>query len=139
MGVFPFIALFRLTSEGSTPFVNMRWVLHTLNRKNSKLYVTNGLLLLFAFFLVRIITIVPNWYLFIESVQSPGWNSVELKYKLICVGSCIPLDILNIYWFSKIVKGALKFFAKKEKDVHSDHDAKKILNGHVESKIEKAN
>lgn len=120
-GVFPFIALFRLTSEGSTPFLHARWILLTLNKKNSKLFVTNGLILLVSFFLVRIVTIVPNWYLFFDSINSPAWYSIELKYKLICVVSCIPLDILNVYWFSKIISGALKFFAKKSKNCDKNY------------------
>lgn len=34
-GVFPYIALFRLTSEGSTPFLNIRWILLTLNKRTA--------------------------------------------------------------------------------------------------------
>jgi hypothetical protein len=104
--VFPYIALFRLTSEGSTPFLNVRWVLVTLNKKNTKLYIYNGFALLFAFFCVRILTIVPNWYAFFSLINTPEFASIELKYKVICVLSCIPLDCLNLFWFSKMLRMA---------------------------------
>ncbi len=127
-GVFPFIALFRLTSEGSTPFLNLRWILLSTNRKETKLYVINGLLLFISFFLVRILTIIPNWYLFFDSMSSPGWNSIPLKYKIICVGSCVPLDVLNVFWYSKIARGVYKFFAKSNLDHDHDRDYKHIAN-----------
>lgn len=39
--------------ECSTPFVFMRWGLHTLGRSNSKLYLYNGLTMMAVFFLCR--------------------------------------------------------------------------------------
>jgi len=40
-------------TEFSTPFVNMRYLLHTHKRSSSTLYVINGLTMTFVFFLVR--------------------------------------------------------------------------------------
>ena len=39
--------------ECSTPFVFMRWALHTLGRTDSRLYVANGLTMMAVFFLCR--------------------------------------------------------------------------------------
>ncbi len=39
--------------ECSTPFVFMRWGLHTLGRSNSKLYLYNGLTMMAVFFVCR--------------------------------------------------------------------------------------
>ena len=39
--------------ECSTPFVFMRWGLHTLGRTDSKLYLYNGLTMMVVFFLCR--------------------------------------------------------------------------------------
>ena len=39
--------------ECSTPFVFVRWGLHTLGRSNSKLYLYNGLTMMAVFFLCR--------------------------------------------------------------------------------------
>ena len=102
-GVFPYIALFRLTSEGSTPFLNLRWFLLTLNKKTSKLYLYNGVLLVLSFFIVRICTIFPNWYTFFSLIDTHEFHSIELKFKFVCVLSCVPLDALNLFWFSKII------------------------------------
>lgn len=63
-----------------------------------------------AFFVVRIATIPLLWLTFFQSINTPEWYSILLKYKFICVGSCIPLDCLNVYWFSKIVAIVIKFF-----------------------------
>lgn len=109
-GVFPYIALFRLTSEASTPFLNLRWFLLTLNKKHTRLYLINGIILIAVFFLVRIITIVPLWSIFYSLMQTPTWSQIELKYKLICVVSSTPLDFLNVYWFGKIVNILVKYF-----------------------------
>lgn len=107
-GVFPFIALLRLTSEGSTPFINNRWILLTLNMKSSKWYVYNGIATALMFFAVRIVTIVPNWLIFYACMNMPIWHSVHFVHKFICVFSSMPLDCLNVYWFSKIMAIVVK-------------------------------
>ena len=107
-GVFPFIALLRLTSEGSTPFINNRWILLTLNMKSSKLYMYNGIATAVMFFLVRILTIAPNWLIFYACMNMPIWHSVHFVHKFICVFSSVPLDCLNVYWFSKIMAIVIK-------------------------------
>lgn len=113
-GVFPYIALSRLMSEASTVFVNNRWILLTLKKKESKLYFWNGLAGFLVFGLVRILTIIPNWMIFFSLIETPEWNSVEFKNKFICVASSAPLDLLNIYWFSKIARMVLKYFYGQE-------------------------
>lgn len=102
------MALFRLTSEASTPFLNFRWFLLTLNKKDSRLYLINGILLIVVFFLVRIVTILPLWTIFYSLMSTPTWDLIELKYKFICVFSSAPLDFLNVYWFGKIINIVLK-------------------------------
>lgn len=133
-GVFPYIALCRLISEGSTPFLNNRWFLLTLNKKESKLYIYNGIVLIIVFALVRIVQIIPNWMIFFQLMNTPEWSSIELRYKLVCVGSCIPLDVLNLYWFSKIINIILKVIVggnRKEKSLshkklNDDHNGKEL-------------
>ena len=128
--------MFRLTSEGSTPFINLRWVLLTLKQKDSKLYMLNGVAIFLIFFLVRIITIVPNWLIFFSLINTPQWFSIDFKYKLICVGACIPLDCLNLFWYSKIIKLVYKtFFAQKKsnerttcrQEIVSQSETKKLM------------
>lgn len=104
IGVFPYIALCRLISEASTVFINNRWILLTLNKKDSRLYFWNGIAVILVFFTVRIVAIIPNWLIFFDLMDTPAWNSVGFRHKFICVGSSGPLDILNVYWFIKIIK-----------------------------------
>ena len=58
--------------------------------------------------MVRIITIYPIWSIFFSLIEHPAWNSVEFKYKMVCIFSCAPLDILNIYWFGKMLRILIK-------------------------------
>ena len=106
--VFAFIALFRQTSEASTVFLNIRWCLLTLNRKHSLLFQINGYLIIIVYAVFRILTIVPNWVMFFAFVNTPDWYAIALVYKLICVISCVSLDIFNLYWFAKIIKIFIK-------------------------------
>ena len=112
-GVFPYIALFRLLSEASSIFINTRWIILTLKMKETSLYLWNAIASVVVFTLVRIVTIVPNWWLFFDSVNTPAWFQIAFVHKLICVGSTIPLDLLNLYWYSKIIKIIKKYYNNK--------------------------
>jgi len=127
-GIFPYIALFRLLSEASTPFLNNRWILLTLKMKDSKLYLWNGFAIMLVFAAVRIFTIIPNWMIFFSLMETPAWNSVSFKHKFICVTSSGPLDILNVYWFTKIMRVLYKHYTatlKKSEEAYSINLAKK--------------
>jgi hypothetical protein len=103
-----FFGLYRLLSEFSTIFVNIRWLLLTYNMKNSALYLINGGALIILFFTVRIIAIPPFWYFMYKASQSPHWPHLATYHKIICVGVSIPLDLLNVYWFYKVILIAVK-------------------------------
>lgn len=107
-GVFAYIALFRLTSEGSTLFINIRWTLLMLNKKHTKFYMWNGVLIIASFTIFRIIPILPIWWSFFGLLKLPLWPEVHIGFKFLCLGSSIPLDILNLYWYFKIVRMAVK-------------------------------
>jgi hypothetical protein len=81
-----------------------------MNKKNSKFYIYNGFMLLIAFFFVRILTILPNWHAFFSLMHTHEFHSIETKYKIICVFSCVPLDGLNLFWFSKMFRMAKRSF-----------------------------
>ncbi|CAH1239004.1 TMEM56 [Branchiostoma lanceolatum] len=94
--------------ELSTPFINMRLILHTLGYRRSLLYKVNGVAMLVVFFIFRIATI-PAFFLGVI----PHLKTGEL-YKL---GTGLLLNILvfnpiiymlNIIWFIKICKGAYR-------------------------------
>eukprot|EP01137_Pigoraptor_chileana_P032035 Opistho-2@20774 len=105
--VFLFYMTWRIICEGSTPFVNLRWFLATNEEwKNSKLYVVNGLLMVFSFFALRVAMSPFIWIaMFKTSDQLFQANGVLVG---IFIAYSIVLDVLNLYWFSSIWKGLLK-------------------------------
>lgn len=107
-GVFPFIALSRLISEASTVFINFRWQLLTLDMKNSGYYYWNCFAIVIVFALVRIVTIIPNWMVYISLTKTDLWTEIALAHKCVCFFSTVPLDILNTFWFVKIIRILIK-------------------------------
>ena len=81
----------------------------TLNKKTNKLFVYNAYLIFLAFLTCRIIPILPIWGRILSLIGTPIWNEVEIFYKFVCVGTSLPLDILNLFWFYKIIKIFLKY------------------------------
>lgn len=117
-GVFTYIALLRLTSEASTLLINIRWILLTLKMKYSKLYYFNGMAIIAVFGLFRVLTIVPIWYEFYLSSLNVKFDQVSLLFKVICVITSVPLDVLNVYWYYLIINGMLRYF---KVDVNNNH------------------
>ncbi len=108
--VFPYIAIFRLTSEASTLFINIRWFLLTFDMKYSKYYSYNAIFIFIFFFIFRILPIVPIWISFYTVTLDPNWGNVSLFYKSLCILTSTPLDVLNLFWFYRIIAIALKHF-----------------------------
>jgi hypothetical protein len=102
-----------MLNELSTPFTNMRWFLSTHKMGDSALYFWNGWIFMFSFVLSRNVyqTILVLWMLMpavkrdnyghddILIVKLTMWFLLSL-YTLLC--------LLNFYWASKIIRGALK-------------------------------
>ncbi len=108
-GVTPLFAVLRLLSEGSTPFVNIRYLLAVFGKQNTKLYLYNGYLLIMSFFIFRITLILPFWMHGYPFLFDTFWQTLDY----ICFSgnavACLLLDILNIFWFKKLLLGALKY------------------------------
>ncbi len=64
---------------------------------------------------------------FFSLVNSPAWNSVDFRHKFICVTSSAPLDILNIYWFFKIIKTVLRHIQNPSTTKPLDKNSTKSL------------
>jgi len=114
LGVFSFIAIARLTSESSTPLINNRFLLLSFRQEESIFYMVNGILVVLVFGLCRVLPIVPIWYIFYEGIGTDAWNKIDLFYKVLCVITSLPLDVLNVYWFQMIFKKAVKVLQGKE-------------------------
>jgi len=107
-GALPWFANFRLIAEFSTPFVNQRWFLDVLSYpKDSNVFVINGYALTITYFIVRVASIPPYWIKVYSIYGSePCIRLGRIWYVLL--SSCIILDLINLYWFAKVVRGARK-------------------------------
>ncbi|KAL4635928.1 transmembrane protein 56-B-like isoform X1 [Arapaima gigas] len=108
-GMLPYFANFRLLAEYSTPCVNQRWFFEVLGYpKSSKANITNGIMMAIVFFLVRV-AVIPVYYSRMYSVCGS-----EAFYRLSWGGRCawilssFLLDIMNVMWMVKIVRGCRK-------------------------------
>lgn len=114
-GYLSYYANFRIISEASTPFLNFRWNLYTIGNEKSSMYFWNGIALLVAFSLCRIIPIPYFWYDVYYLVQTESYKtSVGPGAHVGWLGVCFVLDILNLHWFTLLVKRSLKFLQVKE-------------------------
>jgi len=90
-----------------------RWFLDAISYPRTSIsFVVNGYLMGASFFLCRIL-IMPVYYYKCYSV----WGTDEQRnlgflVNFYWIFTCIVLDAINLYWFAKIVKGALKLTRK---------------------------
>jgi len=119
LNVMPYFANFRLLAELSTPLVNIRWFLDALKySKTSKAFVLNGILMTLVFFIVRIVTMPIYWWKVYIVAITPLWSHMgHFRYVLIIV--CAVLDVINLYWFSKMVRGCLRILTAVHRKKHS--------------------
>ena len=110
-GKLMYYLIFRLISELSTPFVNMRWVLYEFRITNGILYRAAAYGMMATFFFTRIITMPWFWYDFYYCFMHPGIVIVPDFFKVWAVCNFSAFDVLNLYWFYKMVRGAMKLYS----------------------------
>lgn len=109
-----FFVIYRLIAEASTPFVNLRSILSTLGEKDRSLYLFTGISMLVTFLLCRIIVIPWHWYEILVTVTSEECARLVPMFFRVWLGfNYLVFDVLNVYWFGKIVRGALKLYRTK--------------------------
>lgn len=98
-----------LLFESSTLFVNIRWFLVELGLKESRLYVINGLLLVAVFGGVRIVYgLAASASFWADTYAAALSGGLPTPIILWYATSNLSLNGLNIFWFSRILRGALK-------------------------------
>ncbi|XP_050370673.1 uncharacterized protein LOC126788701 [Argentina anserina] len=107
-----------LFSEITTPFVNLRWYLDIAGKKNSNLYVCNGVALFLGWLVARILLFI---YFFVHMFLHFDQVKTIFPLGFYSLLSIPPvLAIMNLFWFWKIAKGLIKTVSKaKHKTVHS--------------------
>ena len=86
--------------------------LDLIGKKQSKLYVVNGLLLIFSFFMCRILWGGFVSYVFYtqseKAFRGEISNPVPVWFTYTARVINVALNVLNCFWFSKMVKFAVK-------------------------------
>ena len=129
----PYFANLRLIVELSTPLVNMRWFLYANgHKKDSLCFFLNGIAMTLMFFAVRIASIPVYWYKIYTVLDSPNWIKMR-SFRYVMVVTCATLDVINIYWFHKMFKGALIVWSSNQHQLEAlqsyrTHIAHKLTN-----------
>jgi len=108
---FPFVWL--MMGEISTPSVNLRWFLATLDKKSTKLYLYNGIALAVLFFVFRVVG-AGFGIIHLFSLRQLWLAPHVPKFLRLVVALIIAGYFLNVYWFTLVMKGLMKLRAKKQ-------------------------
>ncbi|XP_044299531.1 TLC domain-containing protein 4-like isoform X2 [Varanus komodoensis] len=114
-GVLPYFANFRLLSELSTPFVNLRWFLDVAGWPHSSwLVLANGLAMMVVFFMVRI-AVIPSYYAQVYSWYGTlEYERLGLGVQLAWIGPSLALEVLNLIWMYRIIRGFYRAFCRSK-------------------------
>ncbi|RDD43691.1 Transmembrane protein 56 [Trichoplax sp. H2] len=122
-GIAPYISALRMLSEASTPFVNQRWFLDACKyERGTSIYVINGLLMTASFFLSRLCLAPIQYHVMYHYWQTGVLNAMtSLEVFALIILPAIA-DVLNCYWFYKMLRGAFKIVTS----LFKDNTAKKL-------------
>ncbi len=112
-----------LLFEATAPFTNGRWFLSKAGMKDTTLYVVNGVLMLLSFFLLRVLF---NIWLMIQRfyVQREAFGKLALAMQ-VTLAICYLINlVLQLAWFSKILKGAMALIAGSPKETKKQKKTK---------------
>lgn len=108
--------------EFSTPFVSVRSILSTLQLKDSRAYIVNGVVMLATFFVCRVLMWPSLYYWYGQMVGLSIWQAVSSLPRTCQIGTAI-LFLPQLYWFYLMVRGALKvFFPAAKRPLTDDSD-----------------
>jgi len=77
--------------------------------RRSRLFLLNGFAMASTFFLSRIASIPPYWYKVYSVYGSVTSHQLGVMWYLL-IFSCVVLDVINIFWFSRIFQGVRRVF-----------------------------
>ena len=92
-------------------------------KKDSPKFFINGILMTLVFFVVRIASIPVYWYKVYTILGEPLWT-VMRHFRFIMIFTCVALDIINIFWFRKMFKGALIVWSTNWQNYEKSHKNK---------------
>ena len=115
-GVGHVYVLAMLVTEITTPFVNLRWWLDKAGRKNSRVYLANGLAML-ALWTVFRVAFFPIYFWYVYATWGRVHDSISAFWRLWPILMPLVFFLLNLRWFVAILRGAKKALAGKKKTI----------------------
>ena len=106
------LILAKFATEISTPFVHLRWILgETKAPKNSPLTIFTAFGMTSTFLLIRLLALPGMWlimyWIHVEEAEMPTYIPFIIKASVVLLMGT--LNILNIYWAYKVIRGFLKW------------------------------
>ncbi|KAG2157463.1 TLC domain-containing protein [Suillus clintonianus] len=119
----PYYGVRFLFWELSTVFLDIHWFLDKTGKTGSTLQLVNGIALITTFFSVRCVWGAMMSYDFFVTLNSV-YDQVLTPYLIIYGGGNVLLQVLNWFWFTKMITALTKRFQVKP-------DGHKVVNGKV--------
>ncbi|OAX42010.1 DUF887-domain-containing protein [Rhizopogon vinicolor AM-OR11-026] len=129
LGFTPFVPYYGvrfLFWELSTVFLDIHWFLDKTGKTGSTLQLVNGIALIATFFSVRCVWGAKMSYDFFVTLNGV-YDQISTPYVIIYGGGNILLQVLNWFWFAKMMIALKKRF-------HGKSDGHKVVNGHGNGK-----
>ena len=105
--------------EASTPFVSLRAALHRLGLAKTAAYAVNGVLMVIVFGCCRILIFPFIYWIYsrqnITGKAMPFWR-VPFAIPFHCNVWCFALFSLQLFWFIKMMRGAVKLIAGRRRE-----------------------
>jgi len=115
-GYLIFQCMFRLMSEFSTTFVNIRWMLSACEMKHTKLYFWNGFTMMSSFFLCRILLAPIFWLRAYQMINTEIYKiTIGPVMHWTWISICLTLDTFNCVWMLKMLKYVITQSMSKKK------------------------
>ena len=109
----PFQFIWLSLCETSTPFVNVRWILHVLGRKDSALYLYNGGLLTLTFLFFRVFVYTFGLYHLYTIYPVLLHSDKPFASKFVVPTFLVVGYMLNLLWSTKILRGLISLIRKR--------------------------
>ena len=127
LGFRPFVNYYGLNYllyQLSTPFLNIHWWLDKLGKTGSRIQWINGLVLITTFGGSRIVWgYYTSYHLFQDMWKAwttPGGERVPRRLAVTYVGGVAVLNVLNAFWFTRMVQTVRSRFRKEAPDDKED-------------------
>ncbi len=109
-----YFIVYRLLAEFSTPFVDWRAVIYEVGDKNGRWYHVASIAMTISFFLCRVMVMPWHNYALLSAIFSTEAAVIPWYLNLYMIFNYAAFDMLNLYWFYKMLRGGHKLLVRKQ-------------------------